>query len=179
MAIGYLHLYEMVHFAFYSIFLVVSSLMDFMYTLCTVSSHVVQSCFSVIRDNSSNKCNANARKSGICDALQLESADNTPTALTVLHDAPMYQTSAKLNNPLQSYCDLYVSNFGAVRHLAFDQKWMFTIPPPPGTHSEPACQTLIQLANRRLRYMWFNTFSLFSVTFLGGQLRTALFSDLE
>jgi len=55
--------------------------------------------------------------------------------------------SAKFNNPRRSDCDLNMSNFSTVRHLGFDQKWIFTIPRPRKTHSAPACQISTKLCN--------------------------------
>jgi len=45
-------------------------------------------------------------------------------------------------NPQPSYLasDLKIENLGAVRHLAFDRKWIFTIPRSVGTYIVPACQ---------------------------------------
>jgi len=49
-----------------------------------------------------------------------------------------YQNVAKSNKPRQSYSDLNITNFGAVRHLGFDWKWTVRIPPIPQTYS--TCQ---------------------------------------
>ena len=42
-------------------------------------------------------------------------------------NAVAHQISTQSNNPRWSYCDLNMSNLGDVRHVGFDQKWIFTI----------------------------------------------------
>jgi len=44
----------------------------------------------------------------------------------------------------------------ATRHLSFDQKWIFTIPPPLNA---PLYQISTQLGNALLSYWWFSKFS--------------------
>jgi len=44
------------------------------------------------------------------------------------HNASTHQISTQANNPWRSCCDLNMSNLGAIRHLEFDQKWIFIIP---------------------------------------------------
>ena len=49
-----------------------------------------------------------------------------------------HQLSTQSKNARRSYCDLTMSNLGAVRHLVFDRNWIFTISWPPRTHGTPA-----------------------------------------
>jgi len=45
-----------------------------------------------------------------------------------------------MNNPQLSYGNLFMFNLGAVHHLGWKQKWIFTIQWPPGNKSASAYQ---------------------------------------
>ena len=68
----------------------------------------------------------------------------------IMHPPTKFQKSRAIHAWLR-YCKLIISNLGAVRHLGFDQKWIWTIPRPPETNSVSTYQISTKSGNAPLR----------------------------